>query len=88
MFEVEEIFGLGDIATATADSRDAPDCVVCLSDPRDTAILPCRHMCVCKECAEELRKSSNKCPICRGPVTAFLQIEHGEEKVEAKVEEE
>ncbi len=41
------------------------ECVVCMSDPKDTAVLPCRHMCLCAQCAEQLRYQSNKCPICR-----------------------
>ena len=89
MFEVEEIFGLSDKAKKPPNVADeipaeSADCVVCLCEPRDTAILPCRHCCVCLECAEELRKNSNKCPICRGTVRAFLQIkkEAREEKVQ------
>ena len=41
------------------------ECVVCLSDLKDTAVLPCRHMCLCSQCAEQLRHQSNRCPICR-----------------------
>jgi hypothetical protein len=41
------------------------ECVICMADDRDTLVLPCRHMCLCKSCAEVLRGQSNKCPICR-----------------------
>jgi hypothetical protein len=41
------------------------ECVVCLTERRDTTVLPCRHMCMCFECANHLRMSTNKCPICR-----------------------
>jgi hypothetical protein len=41
------------------------ECVVCLSDLKDTAVLPCRHMCLCSQCGEQLRHQSNRCPICR-----------------------
>ena len=50
------------------------DCVVCMSDPRDTIILPCRHLCLCNTCAESLRYQANNCPICRVPFRALLQI--------------
>lgn len=50
------------------------DCVVCMSDPRDTIILPCRHLCLCNGCAESLRYQANNCPICRVPFRALLQI--------------
>ncbi|CAI5537561.1 unnamed protein product [Closterium sp. Naga37s-1] len=39
------------------------ECVVCLEDPRDTLVLPCRHLCLCLHCAKALRFQSNKCPI-------------------------
>jgi hypothetical protein len=48
--------------------------VVCMSDPRDTLILPCRHLCLCNGCAESLRYQANNCPICRAPFRALLQV--------------
>lgn len=51
------------------------DCVICMSEKRDTLILPCRHLCLCKSCANNLRTQSNNCPICRVPFNALLQME-------------
>jgi hypothetical protein len=48
------------------------DCVICLSEPRTTALLPCRHLCLCAPCAQQLRFQSNKCPICRSATTSLL----------------
>lgn len=53
---------------------EGAECIICLCEPRNTTVLPCRHMCLCSECAEELRKSSSTCPICRTCVEALLQI--------------
>ncbi|XP_033107990.1 probable E3 ubiquitin-protein ligase MGRN1 [Anneissia japonica] len=50
------------------------DCVICMSDARDTLILPCRHLCLCNGCADSLRYQSSCCPICRAPFRALLQI--------------
>lgn len=50
------------------------ECVVCMSEPRTTTVLPCRHLCVCAPCAELMRVQTNKCPICRAPVTSLLSI--------------
>eukprot|EP00435_Cladocopium_sp_Y103_P053140 s1416_g16.t5 len=36
-------------------------CVVCLEAPRQILLMPCRHVCCCKDCAERLER----CPICR-----------------------
>lgn len=56
-------------------------CVVCLSSPKDCALLPCGHLCVCYECGASLRlnPSHSKCPLCRQPVkdlTHFKGIKH------------
>lgn len=57
-------------------SDNSAECVVCLSDVRDTLILPCRHLCLCNTCADTLRYQANNCPICRlrkgGAPTLFL----------------
>ncbi|KAF2361958.1 Zinc finger RING-type [Trinorchestia longiramus] len=50
------------------------ECVICMSDLRDTLILPCRHLCLCNCCADSLRYQANNCPICRAPFRALLQI--------------
>ncbi|KAG7396486.1 hypothetical protein PHYBOEH_002193 [Phytophthora boehmeriae] len=74
--------GQTDTTKTAKDEIDIPEgaeCIICLSEPRNTTILPCRHMCLCSECAEALRKSSSTCPICRTRVEALLQI-----RVEAK----
>ncbi|XP_043924035.1 E3 ubiquitin ligase RNF157 [Protopterus annectens] len=55
-------------------SDNSAECVVCLSDIRDTLILPCRHLCLCNACADTLRYQANNCPICRLPFRALLQI--------------
>lgn len=66
---------LGSSGDASGNSDDiGTDCVICLAAPRNTTVLPCRHMCMCGECAEVLRFQSNKCPICRHTVEGLLQI--------------
>ncbi|KAG0360656.1 E3 ubiquitin-protein ligase mgrn1, partial [Gamsiella multidivaricata] len=54
---------------------DAPECVICLSDVKDTIVLPCRHFCICSECGDVLRRRSpQRCPICRQVFQALLHI--------------
>ncbi|XP_078693056.1 E3 ubiquitin-protein ligase MGRN1-like isoform X9 [Branchiostoma floridae x Branchiostoma belcheri] len=50
------------------------ECVICMSDIRDTLILPCRHLCLCNGCADSLRYQASNCPICRQPFRALLQM--------------
>jgi E3 ubiquitin-protein ligase MGRN1 len=49
----------------SAAAAAAAECVICMSAERDTTVLPCRHMCLCRECALALKTRSNTCPICR-----------------------
>ncbi|KAG0326871.1 hypothetical protein BGZ99_008878 [Dissophora globulifera] len=54
---------------------DAPECVICLSDVKDTVVLPCRHFCICSECGDVLRRRApQRCPICRQVFQALLHI--------------
>ena len=44
-YELQEIFGIGNSVDDNADGTDpGKECVICLSEPRDTTVLPCRHM--------------------------------------------
>ena len=53
---------------------DGDDCVICLTNPKDTAVIPCRHLCLCRDCAGPLQRQSPKCPVCRGPIDQLLHI--------------
>lgn len=44
-YELQEIYGIGNSVEGDFDGNDpGKECVICLSEPRDTAVLPCRHM--------------------------------------------
>lgn len=48
-YELQEIYGIGNTVDGDLDENDSgKDCVICLSEPRDTTVLPCRHM-VCTD---------------------------------------
>lgn len=79
---LQEIYGIENKNTENAkqqgsdeDTEDnGSECVICMSEVRDTLILPCRHLCLCNSCADSLRYQANNCPICRAPFRALLQI--------------
>lgn len=80
---LQEIYGIENKNTEKSKDEEDPDdevedsgaeCVICMSDMRDTLILPCRHLCLCSTCAESLRFQASSCPICRSPFRALLQI--------------
>ncbi|XP_074582839.1 putative E3 ubiquitin-protein ligase LUL2 [Curcuma longa] len=74
-YELQEIYGIGNSTDNDTDGNDpGKECVICLSEPRDTTVLPCRHMCLCSGCAKVLRYQTNRCPICRQPVERLLEI--------------
>ena len=49
-------------------------CVVCFERENDYAFLPCRHKCVCRQCAKEVTQQFKQCPICRRTVEAICKI--------------
>ncbi|CAK9318601.1 unnamed protein product [Citrullus colocynthis] len=74
-YELREIFGIGSSSAEGFDDNDTgKECVICMTEPKDTAVLPCRHLCMCSDCAKELRLQSNKCPICRQPIEELIEI--------------
>lgn len=77
VYEIKEIYGVSAKGKEDDDAMGR-ECVICMSDPRDTAVLPCRHLCLCQHCANIMRLQCNKCPICRQPVSSLLQIEMDE----------
>ncbi|KAI4494190.1 hypothetical protein M0802_009059 [Mischocyttarus mexicanus] len=44
------------------DLREDQLCVVCRSNPREIILLPCGHVCLCEDCANDI---VDQCPICR-----------------------
>ncbi|ESQ41916.1 hypothetical protein EUTSA_v10013842mg [Eutrema salsugineum] len=77
-----ELYGIdnsttqGSVASGLEDTG-GKECVICLTEPKDTIVMPCRHLCLCSECAKELRFQSNKCPICRQAIKELLEVEVG-----------
>lgn len=55
-------------------------CSVCLSNPNTIVILPCRHMCICTECAESFNSQERSknfkqwCPVCRTDIKSFILL--------------
>ncbi|KAF9681617.1 hypothetical protein SADUNF_Sadunf05G0020500 [Salix dunnii] len=74
-YELREIFGIANSDGAGVDETDSgKECIICMTEPKDTAVLPCRHMCLCSGCAKELRSRSDRCPICRQPIQELMEI--------------
>jgi hypothetical protein len=68
---------LGNTVAAPTSQPDAEEtmCVVCFDAPKEYAIVPCGHQCVCEECAEQLTKTRTPmCPVCRGPIRETMKV--------------
>eukprot|EP00123_Amoebidium_parasiticum_P018120 comp24108_c1_seq2/m.43607 comp24108_c1_seq2/g.43607 ORF comp24108_c1_seq2/g.43607 comp24108_c1_seq2/m.43607 type:complete len:408 (-) comp24108_c1_seq2:508-1731(-) len=91
-YMLQEIYGMEEVPHTGGDDADSDDedenrtCVVCMSDHRDTLVLPCRHLCLCAACAQVLRNQAAKCPICRAPFHSLLQLSVAKQAVGAEDE--
>ena len=65
---VQDVYGVADLATAR-------ECVACLVERRDTILLPCRHLCVCRSCFDQF--TNDTCPVCRAPFQSYLRFDGG-----------
>ncbi|KAF6252455.1 zinc finger, C3HC4 type-domain-containing protein [Scenedesmus sp. NREL 46B-D3] len=76
-YELQEIYGMDSNrlnGSAVVEDVEGRECVICMSAERDTTVLPCRHMCMCRPCAAALKTQTNKCPICREEIESLLHI--------------
>ncbi|CAJ0945260.1 unnamed protein product, partial [Mesorhabditis belari] len=74
VYLLQEIFGLENKEHSENNEDTGFECIICMTEVRDTLILPCRHLCICAGCAENLRFKLNNCPICRSPFRALLTV--------------
>ncbi len=53
-------------ASATGEDRKEHTCVVCMDKEVNHVMVPCGHLCVCGECAKQLKSQKlSACPVCR-----------------------
>eukprot|EP01063_Lacrimia_lanifica_P013608 TRINITY_DN20245_c0_g1_i1.p1 TRINITY_DN20245_c0_g1~~TRINITY_DN20245_c0_g1_i1.p1 ORF type:complete len:376 (+),score=124.24 TRINITY_DN20245_c0_g1_i1:73-1128(+) len=58
-------------ASLSMSQGPADECIVCMEPGRSVLILPCRHLCLCKGCAE---LEMSECPLCRKPIESKMEI--------------
>lgn len=46
-------------------NSDEQRCVVCVTNPKEVIVLPCGHVCLCEDCALQIKTT---CPVCRGDI--------------------
>jgi hypothetical protein len=73
--QVQAQLGVPQAAPASHPDAEETLCVVCFDAPKDHAIVPCKHLCVCGPCAEQLTKTRTPtCPVCRGPIRETMKV--------------
>ncbi|KAH7650529.1 hypothetical protein FG379_003601 [Cryptosporidium bovis] len=63
LIEPSDTFGLED---------DEFDCLICMSNPKNSVLLPCKHCILCESCLRSLRQ--DKCPLCRTTFYGFVVL--------------
>lgn len=64
---------------SSSESKRSPapednSCVICLTEGRTHAVIPCGHRCLCSYCAEAFQKQSSTCPLCQLEFVYIVQI--------------
>ena len=79
---VRQVFTLNGVENLLQDlfgmetQEGSSECVVCLAEKKEVAIIPCRHVCLCTKCAELITtQQSSNCPMCRGPVQSYMRLQ-------------
>lgn len=69
--ELKEVYGIKESAL---NNNSDTCCTICFTNPVDTIISPCNHMCLCEECANDMISKSHQCPLCRGPLRKITTL--------------
>ena len=69
--QLEEITDL--TGSGSANQNDL--CIHCQNDKKDVALIPCGHVCLCKNCAVSLCEfGSGTCPMCNVNIREYLKV--------------
>jgi len=49
-------------------------CSICFDEKATHLVTPCGHQCGCEECLSIVKRTSGRCPICRGPVSSMQRV--------------
>lgn len=54
------------------ETEESSLCVMCISNEKNIILLPCKHLCLCKDCSYNSKLKN--CPICRTEITEQMRI--------------
>jgi len=67
-------------ATSVLHSRfknsleEVTNCTVCMERPKTTMVCPCKHVCLCSDCAGLVLEIIKLCPICRVEISSTTTV--------------
>lgn len=67
-----------DLELEVEREKDKRACVVCQDRQKNVLILPCRHLCLCLQCANQIARAhfidNRVCPLCRTRIKTIMDI--------------
>ncbi|CDH56108.1 predicted protein [Lichtheimia corymbifera JMRC:FSU:9682] len=85
-FYYSPLYGMPDAEKENAANR--PECIICLTELKSAALVPCQHVCLCTSCALILKSqhdpNSRRCPVCRTLIHSILILECEDDDVETR----
>lgn len=58
------------VSAVQSKTESGSPCLICRAAPASRALLPCRHVCSCRRCFEQL----DRCPMCRSLIQTYFCI--------------